>query len=263
MRLEMNLTKSVGLILLIIGAASLIAAIVYASSIPALVGLGLIFWGIIVTYIQTGEYVKKTIFNSTSTALLTTIDEALEALDYKGKAIYLPPKYLNNSESVKAYIPKLEAGTLPPPDVTQRLETQGSQRNAQGMLITPLGTDLTKLLETTLGTSFLRTRLQDLQERLPKVLIEDLEIVSNCEIQTDAVKDTISVKFKSTAYKDICKSAMQLPKLSGNLGCPLSSAFAVAFARASGKPITIKSQSTSEDGEVNETEYAILEEQNP
>lgn len=263
MKIRINYTIGVGLSLLIIGAASLIAATLYASSIPALIGLGLIFWGIIITYIQPGESVKKTVFASTSTALLTTINETLDALDYKGKAIYLPPKYLNDPESIKAYIPKLETETLPSPDTTQKLETQSSHKNAQGMLITPLGADLTKLLETTMGTSFLRTNLKDLQQRLPKALIEDLEVVSDCEIQTETAEDTISVKFKTSTYKETCRRAMQLPKLNGNLGCPLSSAFAIAFARATGKPIAIKSQHTSEDGETNETEYAILEEQNP
>jgi len=263
MKIKLNFPIGVGLTLSVLGAASLLAATIYASSIPALIGLGLIFWGIIITYIQPGEYVKKTVFDSTSTTLLTTIDETLETLDYKGGAIYLPPRYLNDPESIKAYIPKLETGTLPSPDMTQKLESQDSGKNAQGMLITPLGADLTKLFETTMGTSFLRTQLRDLQQRLPKTLIEDLEIASECEIQTDTVTGTISVKFKTTTYKDTCKRAMQLPKLNGNLGCPLSSAFAIAFARATGKPITIKSQRTSENGETNETEYTILGEQNP
>lgn len=263
MKIKIDLLKGVGLTLFVLGAASLLAATIYSSSIPAIVGLGLIFWGIIITYIQPGEYVKKIIFDSTSETLLTAIDETLQTLDYKGGAIYLPPRYLNEPESIKAYIPKLETGTLPSPDMTQRLESQGSNKNAEGMLITPLGADLAKLFETTMGTSFLRTQFKDLQQRLPKTLIEDLEIASECEIQTDNSAGTISMKFKTTTYKDTCKRAMQLPKLNGNLGCPLSSAFAIAFTRATGKPIRIKSQRTSINGETNETEYTILEEQNP
>jgi hypothetical protein len=45
-----------------------------------------------------------------------------------------------------------------------------------------------------------------------------------------------------------------------NIGCPLSSVFAIAFAKATGKPVSITTQKVSEDGGKNETEYTILEE---
>ena len=273
-RIAITSAKVIGLTILILGAAGLITATIYSSSIPALIGLGLIFWGIILTYIQTDEYTKKTILNKTATALLTTLNETLETLEYKGKAIYLPPKYLNNPESTKIYIPKQETETLPPPDITQKLETEPLHRNIEGMLITPPGAELAKLIETTSKTSFLRTSLKDLQQRLPKTLVEDLEIVVDFEIQTvadreiekttehlDATHDEISVKFTTDAYKETCKQATQLSTIYANIGCPLSSAFAVAFAKATGKPITIKTQHTSEDGQTNETEYLVLEEQ--
>jgi hypothetical protein len=45
-----------------------------------------------------------------------------------------------------------------------------------------------------------------------------------------------------------------------NIGCPLSSVFAIAFAKATGKPVSITTQNVSEDGEKTETEYIIVEE---
>jgi hypothetical protein len=274
MKITLTFSKGIGLTILLLGIASLLAAIIYSSSIPALIGLGLTFWGIILTYIQTEEYTKKTILDSTATTLLTTLNETLETLDYKGKATYLPPKYVNNPESAKIYIPKQETGTLPPPDTTQKLETEPSRKSTQGILITAPGAELAKLIETTLGTSFLRTELGDLQQRLPKTLIEDLEIVTAFELQILATKETekptehvqtlhheISVKFTTTIYKETCKQTTQLPAIYANIGCPLSSALAVAFAKVTGKPITIKTQQTSEDGQTNETVYLILEKQ--
>jgi hypothetical protein len=216
--------------------------------------------------------VKKTILNSTSTTLLTALDETLRSLDYRGKAIYLPPKYLNDPQSTKVYIPKLQNGTLPSPDATQKLEMQPTQKDAQGILVTPPGAELARLLETELGTSLLRIGLKDLPQRLPKTLIENLEIVTNCDIQTSTnsitgkspdaqtSQNAIFVKFNTPIYKDTCKRATQLSTIYSNIGCPLSSALAIAFAKATGKPITIKTQSTSEDGSTNETEFAIVEE---
>lgn len=273
MRISISFPKAIGLILLVLGAASLLAAIVYSSSIPALIGLGLIFWGIIVSYIQSDEYVKKTILNSTSITLLTALDETLRTLDCKGKPIYLPPKYLNDPESTKVYVPKLETGTLPSPDTTQKLEMQPTQKSPQGILITPSGAELARLLETELGTSLLRINLEDLLRRLPKTLIENLEIVNDCEIQLFAKKRAeqseesdqtsqgdIFVKFITTTYRDTCKRAAQLPTIFSNIGCPLSSALAVAFSKATGNPVMIKTQRISEDGETSETEYIVIKE---
>ena len=273
MRISFNFPRAIGLVLLLLGAAGLIAAIVYSSSIPALISLGLVFWGIIVSYIQSDEYVKKTILNSTSITLLTTLDETLRTLDCKGKAIYLPPRYLNDPESTKVYVPKLETGTLPSPDTTQKLEMQPTQEGPQGFLITPAGAELARLLETELGTSLLRICLEDLIRRLPKTLIEDLEIVNDCEIQLFAKKRAeqseesdqasqgdIFVKFTTTVYRDTCRQAARLPTIFSNMGCPLSSALAVAFSRATGNPVMIKTQQISEDGETNGTEYIVIKE---
>jgi hypothetical protein len=169
---------------------------------------------------------------------------------------------------------KQETGALPSPDTTQQLEIQPSHKNTQGILITPPGAELAKLIETTLGTSFLRMDLKDLQQRLPKTLTEDIEAVTDFEIQPVANKETekspehlqagratISVKFNTNAFKETCKRAAQLSTIHANIGCLLSSALAVAFAKVTGKPITIKTQQTSEDGQTNETVYLILEEQ--
>jgi hypothetical protein len=254
--------------------ASLLSAIVYSSTIPALIGLGLIFWGIILTYIQTSEYVKTKVLDATVTSLLETLDETLKTLDYKGKALYLPPKYLNDPETTRIYVSKQENGTLSPADLTQELELEPSHKNAEGMLITPPAAELTKLFETTLGTSFLNTRLEDLQQRLPRALIEDLEVMTDIEITTVTNRETektteharadsnkILVKFTTSTYKNTCKKANELSAIHANIGCPLTSALASALAKTTGKPVIIFNQQVSEDGETTQAEYLILEEE--
>jgi len=274
---RLTLQRTVGLAMLLLGLITLLLAIAYSSSIPAFIGLGLTFWGIILLYIQTEEYTKNTILNATATSLLTTLNQTIQELDYKGKAVYLPPKYLNDPEATKAYIPRLRTGKLPPPEQTQKLEAQPSQRNAQGMLITPPGAELTRLFEKTLGTAFTKMNLDDLQQALPKLLIEDLELATDLEIQqtsstvsrpvdpmitqVEIKHDRIHVKITSSAYADTCKTAQRLPTIHANIGCPLTSAIACAIAKTTGKPTTIENQQTSKDGQTTETEYRILEEE--
>jgi len=274
---RLTLQRTVGLAMLLLGLITLLLAIAYSSIIPAFIGLGLTFWGIILLYIQTEEYTKNTILNATATSLLTTLNQTIQELDYKGKAVYLPPKYLNDPEATKAYIPRLRTGKLPPPEQTQKLEAQASPRNAQGMLITPPGAELTRLFEKTLGTAFTQMNLDDLQQALPKLLIEDLELATDLEIQqtsstvnrpvdpmitqVEIKHDRIHVKITSSAYADTCKTAQQLPTIHANIGCPLTSAIACAIAKTTGKPTTIENQQTSKDGQTTETEYRILEEE--
>jgi len=273
-KMTVTLSRTISLILLILGTASLLGAIAYSSTIPALIGLGLIFWGIILTYIQTDEYTKTTILDTTVTSLLTTLNETLKTLDYKGKAIYLPPKYLNDPETTRIYISKENGTTLPRPEITQKLELQPSRRNVQGMLITPPAAELTKLIETTMGTSFLNMNLKDLQQRLPKVLIEDLEVMTDIELKPatsgEAEKatefsergyDKILVRFTTATYKSICKKANELSAIHANVGCPLTSALASALAKTAGKPVTIEKQEVSEDGATTQTDYLILKEE--
>jgi hypothetical protein len=278
-RLSFSLARDAGIVLIVLGALSLATSIFYASSTPALIGLGLIFWGIILTYIQTGEYVKETVLDATTVSTLATLNEALQELYYRGKAVYLPPKYLNHPESNKAYVPRLRSGRLPPPEQTQKLETQPLSRSSLGILITPPGAELTRLFETTLQTSFTKVNLDYLQEHMPKLLIEDLEIASDVEIQTgtsttsnpidNAITqivqehDRINVKITSTAYKNTAKQTAQLSDTYTTLGSPLVSAIACAIAKATGKPTTIENQQASEDGETLEVEYRTLEEEQP
>jgi hypothetical protein len=268
-------SKTISIVLILLGTISLLGAIVYSSPIPALIGLGLIFWGIILTYIQTSEYVKAGILDTTVMPLLTTLDETLKTLGYTGKAVYLPPKYLNAPETTKIYISKQYNDTLPQPEITQKLELQPSHEDAQGMLITPPAAELTKLFEITLGTSLLNMNFKDLQQRLPKVLIDDLEVMNDIELEqvtrTETEKitglsktdhDEILVKFTTTAYKSICRRANDLSAIRANIGCPLTSALASALAKTTGKPITIQNQEVSEDGATTHAEYRLLEEGN-
>jgi hypothetical protein len=266
---------TIGLILIFLGTASLVAGIAFSSTVPALIGLGLVFWGIILTYIQTNEYVERKIFDSTTTTLLTTLNETLETLEFKGKAIYLPPKYLSDPETTKIYIPRQDIEALfPAPDAIQKLAMQPSHRNAEGILITPPAAKLVKLFETAIGTSFLNTSLLDLQQRLPKALIDDLEVVTDFEIKLSVSKENeqpikqvntsserIRVKFVTTTYKNTFKHTAQLSAIHANIGCPLTSALASALAKTTGKPVIIESEQISEDGVRTQVDYLILNEE--
>jgi len=254
---KLSLTKVSGWTMLGLGAVGLIASIFYTSQILAFIGLGLVFWGVIILYIQTEEYVKRSLLDTTTLPSLETLNKILQELDYKGKAVYLPPKYLSDPEANKAYIPKQKEGKLPVPEQTQKQETKLFLENPNGLLLTPPGAELTRLFEKTLETNFTRTDLQYLQQNMPKLFIEDLEIAQNFDLEIKNNK--IHVKIENSAYKNLNKEAENLSNLYTSLGSPISSAIACALAKASGKPIIIERQRISEDGKTIEIEYQILE----
>jgi hypothetical protein len=251
--------RAVGLTLLGIGAIALTVSIIYVSSILAFVGLGLVFWGIIVTYIQTEEYVKETLLQATVLSSLATLDQMTQEMNCTGKAVYLPPKYFTDPEASKVYVPKQKDGKLPTPEQIQNQETRFLIENPQGILVTPPGAGLTRLFEETLGTRFTRVDLKYLQQNMPKLFIEDLEIAQNFEMQIENNK--ILVKIENSAYKNLTEKVEKLSNVYSLLGCPVSSAIACALAKATGKPIIIENQRTSEDGIKMEIEYRVLEEE--
>lgn len=270
-RVVLTPSKITGVILFLLGLTILLLAMYYSVSVPALIGLGLTFWGIILTYVQSEEYVSKKVLDATAASLMAALAETIQELDFKGKAVYLPPKYLTDPESVKVYIPKNESDQLPTPTQTQKLETQPYSRNRQGMLVNPPGAALTKLFEKNLGTSFNRTSIDDLPQMLPKLLIEKLEIATDLKIELSPRKyqnpdtqpltdqNTVKVSLTTATYRDTCKQAKDYPAVYSNIGCPLTSSIASVITKATGRPVMISNQETSDDGETVETHYTILE----
>ena len=119
---KISLTRLVSLFLLALGLIALAFSIIYTSSILAFIGLGLTFWGTLTLYITTERYVKQTLLDSTTIPSLANLNQILTELKYQGKATYLPPKYLKDFETSKAYIPKNEDMSLPTPEEIQQQE---------------------------------------------------------------------------------------------------------------------------------------------
>jgi len=271
----MSSVGSAIVIMLLLGTISLTASIGYNSSILAFIGLGLVFWGAILLYIKPAEYARKTLMEAVLSPSLTTLNQMIQDLGYKGDATYLPPKYFANPENTKIYISKYKHTNIPTPEQIQNYENQPIARTTQGLLITPLGIQLVKLLEESLGTSFIKTDLKNLQQKLPKLIIEDLEIAENLEIQeqngqterkedpsasgTQMKNTTIHAKISRPIFGNMLKDAEDPTQLASSITCPVCSAIAMAITKATGKPVRITDTKSSEDGNVIETTYEIIE----
>jgi len=251
-----ELTKIISLTLFCTGIAALTASILYSSSILAFIGLGLTFWGAILLYIKTEKYIQEALLDKTTFPSLITLNQMITELGLKGQAVYLPPKYLKDFESSKIFIAKQEKTKLPTPEQIQKEEERMFVTNPEGILLTPPGADLARLFEKTLDTSFTKADLQYLEDNMPRLLVEDLEIAENVKIETK--KSLVYVKMENSIYKNMHIEAERLPNIKGSIGCPICSAIACAIAKMAGKPVIIERDETSEDSRTIIIEYRLL-----
>jgi hypothetical protein len=266
-----------GILLFFLGIAALIVSIVYTSLVLAFIGLGMTFWGAILSYIHSDEYVKGSLLSATATPVLSTLNQTLNELDYNGKPVYLPPKYLNDPDESKVYIPKSADSKLPTPEQIQTLENQPPSRDSRGLLLTPPGDELARLFEKTLETTFTRTDLNYFVKNMPKLVVEGLEIATDLEITAETAKpaaqaesvptqhqeglDKIHVKITDSIFEETDKNVDQMTRIHGNIGCPLTSALACAIAKSTGNPTIIADEKTSDDGRTKEVDYYTYEEE--
>ncbi len=255
---KINPPKLIASTLIITGAVAIALSIYYVSSILAFIGLGLVFWGIILTYVRSEEYAKKIVLDTTVSSQQATVDYIMRGLKYKNDVIYLPPKYFKNSKIHRVYLPRQKNAPLPRPEQIQERE-QDFRIEKLGALLTPVGAELSKFFEKTLGTNFADVNLRYLQNSLPKLLIEDLEIAQDFEMEVE--KNKIHVKIKNSVYRDLTVKTEHPSRAYAKLGSPLSSAIACVLAKTTGKPIIIEKEQNSEDGKDVTIVYRLLDEE--
>ena len=247
----------IGYAVLFTGAVALLISIIYSSTILALIGLGLSFWGILFLYAKPVQYMKAGLIDSTAIASLTTIDRVLGDLNYEGKGIYLPPKHLKDFKSGTVFLPA-KKGTQTP-TAEQLSKENVFIKDPEGLCLVPSGLGLTNLYETELGTDFAKVDLAYLQRNLPKLLIEGLEIVEDFEMTT---KDNqVYVKITGSSYAEFCNKLREFSKICETFGCPLCSSIACALTRTTGKPIMVQRTAHSPDGKALRILFKILTEQ--
>ncbi len=252
-----KLTKLICFLLTSIGIVAVAFSINLNSTIIALVGLGLIFWGAILFYVRPQGYVREVLLDKTILPMLKNLGKLIDELGYKSKGIYLPPKYFQGFESSKVYISANEDIELPLPEKTMNEEGRILIENPNGALITPPGIELKRLFEKALGTNFIKGDLQLVKEKVPRLVVEDLEIAQ--EVEMEISNDTVIVSIRNSIYRNVCEEAAQLSRVYSSLGCPLCSAIACALAEATGRLVVIEKIQTSNDDQTTKIEYRTFD----
>jgi hypothetical protein len=239
------------------GTAALAFSIIYSSSILALIGLSLLFWGVIITFISTDKYVKKDLFDTVVYAQQTMLNQMLEKLDYTGNALYLPPHFFNSNKIYKAYIPQNRLEELPTPEMMPKKEYDLIEFVAipPAVLISPPGSELVPLFEAAFEKDLSQIDLQSLQQKLPELAIETLEVTQYLDIEIE--NENVLVKTKGS-YLSIPNAEIELPSLYAHFGSQLNGAIACILAKVTGKPVIRVNSRTDVENNSEITQYRIL-----
>jgi hypothetical protein len=248
--------KIVFVLLTLLGASSLVYSIVDDSAIIALVGLGLIFWGIVFIFVGDKNFVKSSLLKATVMPSLCTVEQLLVMLHYSGRGIYLPPKYSKDLEANIVYIPRQNTQELPSIEALQASADSLNLTDSDGVLLTSSGAELVRLFEKTLRVNLSKVSIDYLQQKLPTLFVEDLEIAQAMSISTKG--ETIHVEIEHSKFANLSLGTSKLAHVFETLGCPLTAALASAFAKTIGKPILIISQRIDEASESIAVDYQII-----
>jgi len=233
-----------------VGGLSLILSAVLTSTVLAFIGLGLTFWGALLLFIRPRHYVRSDLMDSTALSSLRSIDRVITSLGYNQKGIYMPA---SNPEKTVVFIPSQPLKEIPK---IEQIEKEVFVKDPEGITIIPPGLALANFFEGQLGVKFAEWSLKEMTERLPKLLIENLEMVQDCTITVD--NDNVTFKFVESVYSKFCAMLRDSTKVCSSLGCPMCSAMACVLAQVSHRPVEFDKDKYSTDGATVESSYHIL-----
>ena len=243
-------TTLVGSLLLGIGLTVLAASVVLSSTILAFIGLGLTLWGTLAFFIQPKAYVSSDLMGATAISSLKTIDNMLLAMGYREKGVYIRA---HDSDKAVVFLPSEPFSTIP--QVSELGNEAAFLNDPAGVLVPPPGSALAALIEKKLGFKVKNCGVEVLAEALPKVLVEDLEIVKDVEIEVK--DDYVKVKLYDSIYANFCYEVRETSRRCA-LGCPMCSALANILAVATGKPVVYEEESESDDKKITESLYHLI-----
>jgi hypothetical protein len=243
-------TTLVGCLLLGIGLSTLVSSVVLSSTILAFIGLGLTLWGSLTFFVQPKEYVRSDLMNATAISSLKTIDNMLLAMDYREKGVYIRA---HDSDKAVVFLPSEPFSMIP--QVSDLGNEATFLNDPAGVLVTPPGAALAALIEKKLGFKVKDCGVEVLAEALPKILVEDLEIVKDVEIE---VKDNyVRFKLYDSIYAGFCYEVRESSRRCA-LGCPMCSALAGILAVGTGKPVVYEEDKMSDDKKITESVYHLI-----
>jgi hypothetical protein len=233
---------------LIFGALVLLLSVVFTSTVVALIGLSLVFWGFLFFFARPTQYVRSSVLDATAASVYTMIDRILDDLNYDGKPVCIPsyptdvylPEHLKGLKEMVLFVSAKDSVTMPA--IEDIIGKRFFVKNPEGVCITPPGSELVKMFEKELGSEFTNVDQLSFYEDLPQIIVDTLELASDFEINSE--KDLVHVKITDSVYGSLYSPQKNL-KCINSVGCPLASAVSCVLAKTTGKLVVLDKIETS------------------
>lgn len=234
-KLQYRSTFPIAVALLSTGCISLLFSFVLNVITLTFIGLGLTLWGLVIFYISESKTVPEAVVNKLSFSMLKSIGNIITGMEHKGKAIFLYGKNLNGLNQGYVFFSYKESQI---PSYNELDKESIFYYNPKGIFIPAPSNGLVEICENQLGVDFATVDFAFLQQKLPKLMIENLRLVDDLAVQeTDGIA---TIRFSGVSCVGLCKSIGTEIKNGNQLGCPLCSAFALMISKVSNVPINIK-----------------------
>jgi len=243
-------SERIGYAMLGVGSLALILSIIFTSTILAFVGLGLTFWGVLVFFVRPHKYVRSDLMDASAQSTLKSIDEIMVGMGYHERGVYVR----SSSGKAVVFVPTQPFSMIP---AGTAVDAQTFLEDPKGLVLTPPGLALSNLIEKKLGFELVDCGMEKLVQTLPKVLVEDLEIVR--DVQVEVREDFVEFRLVDSIFTDFCKQIRESSRRCG-LGCPMCSALACILTVATGKPVTFEEDKEAGDGHTTISDYHLLSE---
>jgi hypothetical protein len=249
----------VGGVLLLFGVIALLLSALANSTIIALIGLGLVFWGVLFFLIIPRRIEENTLLSSFVTSSYMTVDRIIEDFKYSGKAYYIPPysqeehlpENLKGLKDITVLVSSNTIASTVPIKILADRKFMISKE--EGVLITPPGIGL--FFEIEKLTKIEKMSDADFCELIPEIIVENFELARNISLHLET--DKANLTLQNSIYKDLFSQERNLKSIR-LLGCPITSAITCAIGKKTGKTVTMESMTISSDGSIIDVECRLL-----
>jgi hypothetical protein len=245
-----RLITAVSVALVLVGAASLLESVTLSSLVLTFIGLGLTFWGLLFVFVRPSRYARAELVDSTALSSIQVIDRIAFELGYHGKGIYVPTK---GPEPIRVFVPAEKESPIPN---AEKITDELFYTEPKGFAILPPGLELAKLFRERLVKRSGGLTLKILQDDLPRLLTDQLEIMEDFEMKVEG--DTVRTRSTGSVYADFCNEIRLKTRVCTAFGCPMCSAIACLLVDATGCPVSLEEDESSPDGHIIKSTYRIL-----
>jgi hypothetical protein len=223
------------------GVFALFYAVIFEFQVAAFIGLGLLFWGAVLSLTKNEKYIQTSLLDASARSIYATVDRILNDLKFTGRGYYLPasaqdvalPDYLKNLKEPVVYVAESFDGK---PSIDELASGKFISAQNRGFFISSPGSGVLSEIEKQLHIDSSKISINELCELLPKNISENFNLARNAEMTL--TPDGANFKAVGIIYDSLYKESS--PRSVGLLGCPVVSAIACALAKSSSKTVVVK-----------------------